>query len=83
MAAYAKFMNGVDRLDQNTRQNKSKNSMKWYRRLETKLMKTSIYNAYVIEGDTVSHKVHSKTKRDFLSFKLDLAHQLVGDHYQE
>ena len=83
VAAYAKFMNGVDRLDQNTRQNKSKKSMKWYRWVETKLMETSIYNAYVIEGDTVSHKVDCKSKRDFLSFELDLAHQLVGDHCQE
>ena len=57
--------------------------MKWYRRVETKLMATSIYIAYVIEGDTVSHKVDGKTKRDFLSFKLNLAHQLVRDHYQE
>ena len=83
VAAYAEFMNGVDRLDQNTRQNKSKKSMKWYRRVETKPMETSIYNAYVIEGDTVPHKVDGKTKRDFLSFKLDLAHQLIGDGYTE
>ena len=31
VAAYADNMNGVDRLDQNTRQNKSKKTMKWYR----------------------------------------------------
>ena len=78
VAAYAKFMNGVDRLDQNTWQNK-----KWYRQVETRLMETSIYNAYVIRGDRVPHKVDGKTKQDFLSFKLDLAHQLVGDHYEE
>ena len=71
-------MNGVDRLDQNMWQNK-----KWYRRVETKLMETSIYNAYVIRGDRVPHKVDGKTKQDFLSFRLDLTHQLVRDHYQE
>ena len=47
--------------------------------METKLMETSIYNAYVIEGDTVPGKVDGKTKRDFLSFTLHLAHKLVGD----
>ena len=31
VAAYAQYMNGVDKLDQMTRQNKSKKCMKWYR----------------------------------------------------
>ena len=35
VAAYAQYMNGVDKLDQMTRQNKSKKCMKWYRRVET------------------------------------------------
>ena len=74
VAAYAEFMNGVDRLNQNTQQNKTKKSMKWYRWVETKLVETSIYSAYVIKGDIVPHKVNGKTKQDFLLFKLDLAH---------
>ena len=81
VAAYAKYMNGVDRLDQMTRQNKSKKAMKWYRRIETKLMEVSIYNAYVIEDAVKPHKVGGKVVRDFLQFKLDLAHQLIGDLY--
>ena len=57
------------------RQNKSKKTMKWYRRVERKLMEISLYNSYVIEGEVVDH-----SKRDFLSYKLDLIHQLIGDN---
>jgi len=38
-------MNGVDKLDQMTRENKFIKTMKWYRRIERKLMETSLYNA--------------------------------------
>ena len=78
VAAYAKFMNGVDMLNQNMRQNKSKKIMKWYRRVETKLMETSIYNTYVIEGDTVSHKVDGKTKQAFCPSNSTLLISLSG-----
>lgn len=78
VAAYAKYMNGVDKLDQMTRQNKSQKSMKWYKRVETKLMEARLYNIYVIEGHVIL-----RSKRDFLSFKLDLVHQLVGSQYKE
>ena len=81
VAAYAKYMNGVDRLDQMTRQNKSKKVMRWYRRIESKLMEVSMYNAFVIEDSVNPHKVGGKVVRDFLAFKLDLAHQLIGDFY--
>ena len=74
-------MGGVDKLDQMTRQNKAKKSMKWYRRIERKLMETSLYNAYVIEGHVIDHKVDNVIKRDFLSFRLDLVHQLVQGQY--
>ena len=45
--------------------------------VETKLIETSLYNAYVIEGHTIDHKVGYVVKRSFLSFRLDLAHKLV------
>ena len=77
VAAYAQYMNGMDKLDQMTRQNKSKKCMKWYRRVETKLMETSLYNVYVIEGHAINHKVGNVVKCNFLSFGLDLAHKLV------
>lgn len=77
--AYGQYMGGVDRLDQNTRQDKRKKSMRWYRRIERKLMEASIYNAYILEGCISSHQVEGQRKRDLLSFRLDLAHQLVGE----
>lgn len=52
--------------------------MRWYRRGERKLFEISVFNAYVIEGHTVDHNVPGKRKRDLLSFKLDLAHQLIS-----
>ena len=57
--------------------------MKWYQRVETKLMETSLYNAYVIEGHAINHKAGNVVKRDFLSFRQDLAHKLVEGHYAE
>ena len=77
VSAYAKYMGGVDKLDQMTRQNKSKKTMKWYRRIESKMLETSLFNAYVIEGHVIDH---TNGKRDFLSFKLDLIHQLIGEN---
>ena len=65
MAAYAQYMNGMDKLDQMTRQNKSKKCMKWYQQVETKLMETSLYNAYVIKGHAIDHKVGIVVKDDF------------------
>ena len=75
-------MNGVDKLDQMARKNKSKKCMKWYWWVETKLMETCLYNAYIIEGHAISHTA-GNVKRDFLSFRLDLAHKLVEGHYAE
>ena len=39
---YAQYMNRVDKPDHMTMQNKSKKCMKWYRRVDTKLMITSL-----------------------------------------
>ncbi|XP_052263387.1 piggyBac transposable element-derived protein 4-like [Dreissena polymorpha] len=75
---YGRYMGGVDRNDQMTRLNKSKKSMRWYRKIERKLLELSVYNAYIIEGTIRDQKVPGKRKRDMMSFKLDLAHALVG-----
>lgn len=77
--AYAQFMAGVDRLDQMTRVNKEKKSLRWYRKIETKLRQISIYNAYILEGSVENHEKPNKRKRDLLSFKMELAHSLIGD----
>ena len=57
--------------------------MKWYRRVEIKLMETNLYNAYVTEGHAIDHKAGNVVKRDFLLFRRDLAHTLVEGHYVE
>jgi len=75
---YQKYMGSVDTMDQMTRQNRSKKTMKWYRRVERKLMECAIHNAYVIEGHTINHHPPGKEERGMLHFKLELAHQLVG-----
>ncbi|KAK3093822.1 hypothetical protein FSP39_020617 [Pinctada imbricata] len=80
---YATNMGGVDRLDQMSRVNKSKKSMRWYRKIEMKLRDIALYNAYVIEGTVIDHTPTHKRKRDLLSFRLDLAHQLIGSYRQE
>ena len=80
VAAYAWM---ASRLDQMTRQNKLKKCMKWYRQVETKLMETCLYNAYIIEGHAIDHKVGNVVKCNFLSFRLDLAQKLVEGHYVE
>ena len=51
--------------------------------MDTKLMETSLYNAYVIKGHAINHKVGNVVKRDFLSFRLDLAHKLAECHCME
>lgn len=76
-AAYSKYMGAVDRNDQVTKLNKSKKAMRWYRKIERKLLGLSIYNAYVLEGSVIEHERPGKRKRDLLKFKLELAHELI------
>lgn len=78
VVGYAQFMGGVDRLDQLARMNKSKKSLRWYRKIEVKLREISLYNAYVIEGSIIDQAPQQHRKRDFLSFRLDVAHSLIG-----
>ena len=52
--------------------------MRWCRKIERKLLELSVYNAYIIEGTLRDHNHPGKRKRDLQSFRLDLAHALVG-----
>jgi hypothetical protein len=58
-------MAGVDRLDQNTRLNKEKKTMRWYRCIEAKLRECALYNAYIIEGtihlDDLKHSSYASS----------------------
>ncbi|KAK3590559.1 hypothetical protein CHS0354_008489 [Potamilus streckersoni] len=76
---YAKYMGGVDRLDQRTRLSKEKKNMQWYRRIEIKLRECALFNAFVLEGTVVDHNPPGKRARDFLSFRMDVAHELIGN----
>jgi len=79
---YAKYMGGVDRLDQRTRLNKEKKTMQWYRRIEIKLRECALYNAFVLEGTVVDHNPPGKRARDLLTFRMDVAHELIGNIQQ-
>jgi hypothetical protein len=46
---------------------------------EVKLREVLIYNAYELEGCVMDHDRPKKRKRDLMSFKLELAHSLIGD----
>lgn len=72
----------VNRLDQNTRQNKEKKALRWYWRIEVKLREFSLHNAYVLEGTVVNHRPPSRRARDQLSFRMDISHQLSGKFWQ-
>ena len=61
---YSKYMGAVDRNDQITKLNKSKKAMRWYRKIERKLLELCIYNAYVLEENVTSHVQVGKRKRD-------------------
>uniref|UniRef100_A0A8W8NUX2 PiggyBac transposable element-derived protein domain-containing protein n=1 Tax=Magallana gigas TaxID=29159 RepID=A0A8W8NUX2_MAGGI len=69
-AAYLKYMGAVDRNDQLTKLNKSKEAMRLYRKIGRKLLQLLIYNAYVLEGSVIEHERPGKRKRDLLKFKL-------------
>ena len=72
-------MEGVDRLDQRTRLNKEKKTMRWYCWIEIKLRECALYNAFVLEGTVVDHNSHEKRARDLLTFRMDVAHGQIGN----
>ena len=76
VAAYAQY-NGVNKLDQMMRQNKSKKCTKWYWRVETKLIETSLYNAC----HRRTHHWSQGWKCCEAWFFIIQAHKLVEGHY--
>ena len=47
-------------------------------KVERKAMMLAIFNAYVLEGCHQPHEQAGHRRRDFLSFAMEVAHQLVG-----
>ena len=80
---YQKCMRGVDRGDQLIScYNMGRRSKKWWKRVFLYLIECSLLNAYILEKYAKPH-LHDESnkghnKRDFLSFRIDVAHQLIG-----
>ena len=77
---YTKYMRGVDRGDQLIElYNAGRRSKKWWRRVLFYLVEVSILNAYIIEGfHRADHRSRGRSKRDLLSFRIELATDLIG-----
>ncbi len=81
---YQKFMGGVDRGDQlESYYNMGRRTKKWWRRVVFYLFEVCILNAFVLEG-YVQPELHAnkgRKKRDILSFRLELAHELISGFF--
>ena len=72
---YQQYMRGVDRGDQLIGYyNVGRRSTKWWKRCFSHLIECSLLNAHILDSLTV----HAQSKRDFLSFRLDVAKGLIG-----
>ena len=81
---YQQYMRGVDRGDQLvTYYNLSRRSKKWWKRCFAHLVECSLLNAYVLDGLAFPqlHAQKGSKKRDFLSFRLDVAMGLVSSFH--
>ena len=67
-------MRGVDRGDQLIgNYNVGRRSTKWWKRCFSHLIECSLLNAYILDSLTE----HAQAKRDFLTFRLDVAQKLI------
>ena len=83
MPDYQMYMGGVDRGDQLIAcYNLGRLSKKWWKRVFAYVLDTSILNAYILWKHARKDWSSSQMKRkgSFLSFKLELAEQLIGDY---
>ena len=81
---YQQYMRGVDRGDQLvTYYNLSRRSKKWWKRCFAYLVECSLLNAYVLDALAFPqlHAQRGSKKRDFLSFRLDVAMGLVSSFH--
>ena len=61
-------MGGVDRNDQMCHLPKTAKQYKWYMRLALKAVLWAAYNAYIIEGHIVNHKLQEADPETFNNF---------------
>ena len=72
-------MAGVDKCDQQSVVKKDKKQKRYYMRIFISFLMKAINNAYVIEGHIKSHNTEGRRKRALLSFREELAIELVGN----
>ena len=76
---YNKNMLGVDRSDQSSVVKKDKKQKRFYMRIFIAFLMKTINNAHILEGHAKGPNRRGKPKRDLLSFKEELAMQLIGE----
>ena len=75
------FMRGVDRYDQLIGlYNIGRRSKKWWKRVFSHILECAILNAYVLDSHIhpLEHALRGRKKRDYLTFRLQLAEELIG-----
>jgi len=78
---YQQHLRGVDRGDQLIGYyNIGRRSAKWWKRCFLHVIECSLLNAYVLDGlaHPDLHSIRGSKKRDFLSFRLEVAKDLIG-----
>ena len=83
VADYSKYMNGVDKCDQNTVLDKSRKQYRWHMRVFLKAIEWAVWNSYCLY--TLDRKSRGITgvghrKIDLLHFRKTLIIQLIGDY---
>jgi len=82
---YQQYMRGVDRGDQLIGcYNIGRRSKKWWKKIFSYIIECSLLNAYILERyaepSLYGPSCVGRKKRDFLSFRLDVAEELIGGH---
>ena len=78
---YQTYMRGVDRGDQMIGfYNAGRRSKKWWKRVFFHILECCILNAYVLDSHVrpLEHALRGRKKRDYLSFRIELAEMLIG-----
>ena len=77
---YQCFMRGVDRNDQMQQYyNLGRRSIKWWKRIFYYLVESTILNSFTMESHVrAAEHTHVSTRRDYLTFRLVLASELIG-----
>ena len=77
-------MRGVDRGDQRIScYNIGRKSKKWWKRVFSYLIECVLLNAFILERHA-NPSLYDGTRRDFLAFRTEVAHQLIGSfHFRQ